>query len=185
MSFVAIHWFRVSLLLVRFISHGLLIYNLLKRQIVLPKSENEDEILFGLGQKHAWFGREEFCLCSGPNMGTLPEGFREKKEVHEESILTRYFVDESPTIELLKATFNRFTELVTGDDTLKMGYLLMVSQFFWIDEAQTAIPGWLLSLVEDINAFESFSWGSYIFDVTLFWLKNAAGKHLKRLRGDD
>ncbi|KAK3204535.1 hypothetical protein Dsin_018581 [Dipteronia sinensis] len=165
--------------------HGMLIYNLLKRQIILPNSENEDEIWFGLGQNEVRFGREEFCLCSGLNMGTLPEGFREKEEVREEPILTRHFTDESPTIELLEAIFNWLTEPVSGDDALKMGYQLMVSQFFGIDEARTAIPGWLFSLIEDIDAFERFPWGSYIFDVTLFWMKNVAGKHLGRLRGDD
>ncbi|KAK0584622.1 hypothetical protein LWI29_016218 [Acer saccharum] len=87
-------------------------------------------------------------------------------------------------IELLEVTFNWFTEPVAGDDVLKMGYLLMVSQFFGIDKARIAIPGWVLSLVEDINAFESFPWGSYIFDVILFWLKDVADKHLDRLRGN-
>ncbi|KAK4857250.1 hypothetical protein QYF36_026061 [Acer negundo] len=47
-----------------------------------------------------------------------------------------------------------------GDDASKMGYLLMVSQFFGIDEAWTTIPRWLLSL-------------------------NVSGKQLDRLRGDD
>ncbi|KAK3204322.1 hypothetical protein Dsin_018368 [Dipteronia sinensis] len=119
--------------------HTMLIYNLLKRQIILPNLENEDEIWFGLGQKEARFGREELCLCSGLNMGTLPEGFREKEEVREEPILTPHFPDESLMIELLEAIFNRLTEHVSGDDALKMGYLLMVSQFFGIDEARTAI----------------------------------------------
>ncbi|KAK3204846.1 hypothetical protein Dsin_018892 [Dipteronia sinensis] len=117
-------------------------------------------------------------------MGTLPEGFREKEEVRKDTILTRHFADESPTIELLEAIFNRLTEPVSGDDALKMGYLLMVSQFFGINEAPIAIHGWLFSLIEDNDAFERFLWGSYIFDVTMFWLKNAAGKHLGRLRGD-
>ncbi|KAK0595045.1 hypothetical protein LWI29_002977 [Acer saccharum] len=117
-------------------------------------------------------------------MGILPEGFQEKEEVSEESILTRYFVDENPSIELLEATFNRLTEPSEGDDALKMGYLLMVSQFFGMDEARTAIPSWVLSLVEDIDAFESFPWGSYIFDVTLCCLKNAAEKHIEKLRGN-
>ncbi|KAK0572912.1 hypothetical protein LWI29_000310 [Acer saccharum] len=163
--------------------HGMLIYNLLKRQLIGPKEENDDEMWFGLGEKKARFRREEFCLCSGLNMGTLPEGFQEKEEVNEESILTRYFVDENPSIELLEATFNRLTEPSEGDDALKMGYLLMVSQFFGMDKARTAIPSWVLSLVEDINAFESFPWGSYIFDVTLCCLKNAADKHIEKLRG--
>ncbi|KAK3198436.1 hypothetical protein Dsin_021851 [Dipteronia sinensis] len=120
--------------------HGMLTHNLLKKQIILPNSENEDEIWFGLGQKEAWFRREECCLCSGLNMGILPEGFREKEEVLGESILTRHFTDESPTIELLEVIFNWLTEPVSGDDALKMRYLLMVSQFFGIDEARTAIP---------------------------------------------
>ncbi|KAK3219500.1 hypothetical protein Dsin_013470 [Dipteronia sinensis] len=88
------------------------------------------------------------------------------------------------TIELLKDIFNRLTEPVSGDDALKMECLLMVSQFFGIDEALIAIPGWLFSLIEDIDAFERFPWSSYIFYVTLFWLKNAAGKHFGRLRGN-
>ena len=162
--------------------HGMLIYNMLKRQLIRPNSK-EDEIWFGLGQKEARYGREEFCLCSGLNMGTLPEGFKEKKEVGEQSILTRYFNDEMPSIELLEATFNRLMEPAAGDDALKMGYLLMVSQFFGIDEAKAAIPCWLFSLVEDIDGFETFSWGSYVFDVTLRWLKNVADMHLRRLRG--
>ncbi|KAK0574935.1 hypothetical protein LWI29_031134 [Acer saccharum] len=136
--------------------HGMLIYNLLKRPLIHPEEEKDDEMWFGLGEKKARFGREEFCLCSGLNMGTLPEGFQEKEEVSEEPILTRYFVDENPSIELLEETFNRLTEPSEGDDALKMGYLLMVSQFFGMDEARTAIPSWVLSLVEDIDAFECF-----------------------------
>ena len=38
--------------------HGMLIYNMLKRQLILPNSK-EDEICFGLGQKEARFWREE------------------------------------------------------------------------------------------------------------------------------
>ncbi|KAK3225691.1 hypothetical protein Dsin_005553 [Dipteronia sinensis] len=87
----------------------------------------------------ARFGRQEFCLCSGLNMGTLREGFQQKKKVRDDSILTRYFEDKRPTIELLEATFRGLT--ATEDDVaLKMGYLLMVSQFFGIDEARAAIP---------------------------------------------
>ncbi|KAK0574577.1 hypothetical protein LWI29_025685 [Acer saccharum] len=74
---------------------------------------------------------------------------------------------------------------VDGDDALKMVYILMVVQFFGIDEGRTSIPAWLWLLVEDEKAFTSFLWGSYIFDVTLYWLKNAAEKHVKKLNGKD
>ncbi|KAK0581225.1 hypothetical protein LWI29_011554 [Acer saccharum] len=60
--------------------HGMLIYNLLKRQLICPEEEKDDEMWFGLGEKKARFGREEFCLCSGLNMGTLPKGSKKKKK---------------------------------------------------------------------------------------------------------
>ncbi|KAK3228847.1 hypothetical protein Dsin_000728 [Dipteronia sinensis] len=139
---------------------------------------------FGLGRDQARFEREEFCLCCGLKMGTLPEGFREKKQVADDSILSRYFDDKRPTVELLDATFKHLT-IQEGDDALKIAYLLMVSQFFGTDEGRTAISTWLVALVEDEKAFKSFSWDFYIFDVTFFWLKNAAEKHFKNLRGQN
>ncbi|KAK3222050.1 hypothetical protein Dsin_009075 [Dipteronia sinensis] len=155
----------------------MLIYNLLKREIILPKSQKADKIWFGLGKDQARFGREEFCLCSGLNMGTLPEGFQEKNEVGEESIVSRYFEDKRPTVEFLEETYNELTG-ADGDDALKMAYLLMVAQFFGTGEGLTSVPAWLWLLVEDEKAFTSFSWGTYVFDVTLYWLKNAAEKHI-------
>ncbi|KAK0596030.1 hypothetical protein LWI29_012107 [Acer saccharum] len=132
------------------------IYNLLKREILLPKSK-PDEIWFGFGKHRARFGRKEFCLYTGLDMGTLLESFREKTELIA----------------------------VDGDDALKMAYVLMVAQFFETNEGWTSIPVWVWALIEDEKEFTSFSWGLYIFDVTLYWLKNAVEKHLKRLRGED
>ncbi|KAK2634817.1 hypothetical protein Ddye_029609 [Dipteronia dyeriana] len=84
-------------------------------------------------QVEASFGREKCCLCSGIKMGTLPEDFREKKQVDDDSVLSRYFDDKSLTIELLDATFKHLTAM-EGDDALKMVYLFMVSQFFNTDD---------------------------------------------------
>ncbi|KAK3218599.1 hypothetical protein Dsin_012569 [Dipteronia sinensis] len=98
--------------------------------------------------------------------------------------LWRYFEDKRPTVELLEATFKEL-KAVDGDDALKMTYLLMVAQFFGTDEGRTSVPAWLWPLVEDEKTFTSFSWGTYIFDVTLYWLKNAAEKQVKKLRCED
>ncbi|KAK2648898.1 hypothetical protein Ddye_016387 [Dipteronia dyeriana] len=100
------------------------------------------------------------------------------KEVCEDSILSRYFKGKRPMVELLEVTFQELMN-AEDDDALKMAYLLMVFEFFETDEGQTSVPIWLWFLVEDEEAFLSFFlWGSYIFDVTLFWLKNAFEKHL-------
>ena len=59
--------------------YGQLIHNILKREIIHPKGQREDEMWFGLGKSLAHFGQEEFCLCSDLNMGQLPEGFGSKR----------------------------------------------------------------------------------------------------------
>ncbi|KAK0586769.1 hypothetical protein LWI29_012036 [Acer saccharum] len=53
--------------------HGILIHNLLKREVIIPE-QREDEIWLGLGRSQVRFGKEEFCLCSGLKMGPLPQG---------------------------------------------------------------------------------------------------------------
>ncbi|KAK2649937.1 hypothetical protein Ddye_017426 [Dipteronia dyeriana] len=95
-------------------------------------------------------------------MGIMPEGFREKKTMCEDNVLARYFEDKSPMIELLEATFKGLMA-TEADDVLDMGYVLMVSQFFVIDEARTAIPGSLLSLVKNDNGFKAPFGGRLVF----------------------
>ena len=58
--------------------HGLLIHNLLKREVIKPE-QREDEIWLGIGRSQVRFGKEEFCVCSGLRMGPLPQGFNKKK----------------------------------------------------------------------------------------------------------
>ena len=73
------------------------------------------------------------------NMGTLLEGFKENTEVGNQSILSKYFEEERPTVELLDAIFQLLI-VADGDDTLKMAYVLMVTQFFGINEGWTSVP---------------------------------------------
>ena len=89
--------------------YGQLIHNILKREIIHPKGQREDEMWFGLGNSQARFGQEEFCLCSGLNMGQLPKGFANNSEVREDSMLTRIFKGKRPTAEILYATLRKMT----------------------------------------------------------------------------
>ncbi|KAK3229606.1 hypothetical protein Dsin_001487 [Dipteronia sinensis] len=161
--------------------HGKLIHNLLKREIIIP-GQRDDEIWLGLGRSKVRFGKEEFCLCSGLKMGMLPQGFNEKKDVEKGLLLKRYFKEKRPNAELVYATMKNLTS-EKGEDILKMSYIFMVSQFFGTDDGQKAIHGWMFALVEDEEAFKKFPWGSYIYSITLFWLKRLTEKHLSTLRG--
>ncbi|KAK0598360.1 hypothetical protein LWI29_033975 [Acer saccharum] len=161
--------------------HGILIHNLLKREVIIPE-QREDEIWLGLGRSQVRFGKEEFCLCSGLKMGPLPQGFNKKKAPEEGSLLNRHFKEKRLTADLLYATMKRLTS-DEGEDVLKMASIFMISQFFGTDDGWKAIPGWMFALVDDEEAFKKFPWGSYIYSITLFWLKRFTQKHVHTLRG--
>ncbi|KAK2663297.1 hypothetical protein Ddye_001871 [Dipteronia dyeriana] len=160
--------------------HGMLIYNLLKKEIIHPKGR-EDEIWFGLGQKKVCFGKEQFCVCSGLKMGVMPEVFLKMKPDVEAYFYTKYF-KHTPTPEVLESIFAQGTE-ADGEHLLKMAYILMVCQFFGKDDQMSVIPGWLIVLVDNEQAFTNFPWGTYIFSMTLFSLHSSTKKRLQRLRG--
>ena len=86
-----------------------LIHNILKREIIHPKGQREDEMWFGLGKSKACFCQEEFCVCSGLNMGQLLEGFANNNEVQEDSMLRIIFKGTRPTAELLYVTLRKMT----------------------------------------------------------------------------
>ena len=98
--------------------------------------------------------------------------------------MCRYFKGKRPSGELLFGTFKQLTD-ADGDDALKMAYILMVSQFFGTEEARKAVPGWLLTLVEDEKAFNTFSWGTYFHNYTMGWLKGLLHNHITTLRGTE
>ncbi|KAK0590881.1 hypothetical protein LWI29_032794 [Acer saccharum] len=163
--------------------YGQLIHNILKREINHPKGQREDEMWFGLGNSKACFGQEEFCLCSGLNMGQLSEGFKNNNEVPEDSILRRIFTGKRPTTEVLYATLRKMTA-EQSEDAYKMLNIYTVSQFFSTDDGRTtAILGWLFTLVEKEEEFKNFPWDSYMFSFTFYFLKGVLKGRLERLRG--
>ena len=163
--------------------YGQLIHNILKREIILSKGQREDEMWFGLGNSQARFGQEEFCLCSGLNMGQLPQGFANNNKVPEDSMLRRMFNGKRPTAKVLYATLRKMTS-EESEDAYKMLNIYMVSQFFGMDDGRTtAIPGWLFTLVEQEEEFKNFPWGSFIFSLTFYFLKGVLNGRLLNLRG--
>ena len=164
--------------------YGQLIHNILKREIIHPKGQREDEMWFGFGKLKARFGQEEFCVCSGLNMGQLPQGFANNNELREDSMFIRIFKGKRPTAEVLYATLRKMTP-EQSEDAYKMVNIYMVSQFFGTDDGRTtAISGWLFSLVEKEEEFAKFPWGSYIFSLTLYFFKSVLKKRLPQLRGE-
>ncbi|KAE8674852.1 Detected protein of unknown function [Hibiscus syriacus] len=157
----------------------------------LPDSiqRGEEEIWFHFPPAYTCFGRKEFCLITGLRFGHDDVG-RYTRHITRPSWLSRVFPDESiekPNLHVddMKKLFNKkdgFTRM-NDVDVVRVCLLLLLYAGFLGREARQPIPQELILLVEDLNAWNLFPWGSYIWKAT--WTKlSSAFDDRKSLRGD-
>ncbi|KAE8656819.1 hypothetical protein F3Y22_tig00116997pilonHSYRG00403 [Hibiscus syriacus] len=157
----------------------------------LPDSiqRGEEEIWFHFPPAYTCFGWKEFCLITGLRFGHDDVG-RYTRHITRPSWLSRVFPDESIEksnlhVDDLKKLFNKkdgFTRM-NDVDVVRVCFLLLLYTGFLGREARQPIPQELILLVEDLNAWNLFSWGSYIWKAT--WTKlSSAFDDRKSLRGD-
>ena len=58
------------------------------------------------------------------------------------------------------------------EDPLKIALVLFVGRFLFGANYRKTVSLWLFTLVEDMKQFNSFSWGKFIFQITLHYLNN-------------
>ena len=61
------------------------------------------------------------------------------------------------------------------DDPLKITLVLFVERFLFGADYRKTISSWLFSLAEDMEQFNNFLWGKFIFQMTLYYLNNVGG----------
>ena len=59
------------------------------------------------------------------------------------------------------------------EDPLKMTLVLFVERFLFGANYRKTVSLWLFSLAEDMEQFNSFPWGKFVFQMTLHYLNNA------------
>ena len=147
---------------------GALILRLLARELVGDQCRR-DEVWFGIGNKAARFGKQEFLMVTGLPFGRispkvlaldrqgLPSGnvymriCRDQKLENNRAILK--FVENSTDLD--------------SDDALKILYAVFVERFLIGAEGDRPIKKLVWHMVEDLEKFEKFPWGTFAFSHTL------------------
>ncbi|PWA82616.1 uridine kinase-like protein [Artemisia annua] len=152
----------------------------------IPEQPKNDEILFRVGGHELRFGREEFCLITGFRFGTIKpssEGschipFRDRVFSH---IPGKISIKGSDVASIFKDSFDQISDL----DAVRICLLLLLEIGFIGRQPNFVIDEELLRLVEDLDSWNTFPWGSYIWNVTYPQLAGALqtrrGLHLSNL----
>ncbi|KAI5354950.1 hypothetical protein L3X38_007845 [Prunus dulcis] len=135
---------------------------------------NIDKIQFSGQIVHGVVLRRDFCLITVLRFGEVPEV--SSGESDEIRLQKRYFIDEGITCNALEEAFLRCTE---EDDIYKLALVYFAELVVLGRDKHLNINLNYLTLVEDLDAFNRYPWGSVSFDKTQDSLFSAPTKYVK------
>ncbi|KAM6564141.1 hypothetical protein CsatB_024139 [Cannabis sativa] len=121
------------------------------------KSDKPDEVHFYVGRKRCRFGRVEFGLVTGLNLLPGPTEEDIKQNGSSDRLIQEYFNGSaSITFGQLRRVFESCTE---ADDVYKLGMALFVMGVLTGKEEKTAVPPFVIRMVDNLPFFYEYPWG--------------------------
>ena len=124
------------------------------------------------------FGRVEFCLLTGLKFGyfnledfeNAPTPLVQRIFPHLQSAVT--------LLDLLKLFEGPDFLKLEEQDAIRLCLVIFVEFILCGREPRHEVQTFLFALVEDLDAFDDFPWGSYCWVPTYYSLRNAAWEHI-------
>ncbi|KAI5350503.1 hypothetical protein L3X38_003394 [Prunus dulcis] len=159
---------------------GQIVHGVVLRRVAGQGVKDLDGPSFLLGCDVAQFTRQDFCLITGLRFGEVPEV--SSGESDEIRLQKRYFIDEGITCNALEEAFLRCTE---EDDIYKLALVYFAELVVLGRDKHLNINLNYLTLVEDLDAFNRYPWGSVSFDKTQDSLFSAPTKYVKSFENEE
>ncbi|KAJ0794718.1 putative phospholipase [Helianthus annuus] len=140
---------------------------------------HQNTLFFRVGDQELRFGPQEFCLITGMRFGPhhweygrVDSAFRERVFGHA----------GRPKVRDLKHVFHHSLDELSDLDAVRICLLMMVEVGFMAKDTRLMVDLILLELVEDLDSWNTFPWGSYVWKVLYKHLHNAGAKRSARCR---
>ncbi|GJT90720.1 uridine kinase-like protein [Tanacetum coccineum] len=157
---------------------GMLVHAILQTQYI-PEQPVDDVILFRIQDHELRFSREEFCLITGlpfGSMGQLQE-MSSDNPFTDNPFRDRVFghipVGKPVALSDVQAIFQNSLDMLTDLDAIRICLLLLLELGFAGRDPRRAVNVNLLRLVEDLDSWNTFPWGSYIWSFTYHQLRDS------------
>ncbi|XP_057811255.1 uncharacterized protein LOC131025477 [Salvia miltiorrhiza] len=155
----------------RYASANNVLHHLLSRQI-----EGGDipphEAWFVVGSRIIRFTAPDYALITGLHFGFCEFDPDAEHQIPANSIFYRYFGGRPTKVGTLKTKFKAKQLGKDPEDYIKAGNLLMY-YLFLLCRDDVYIEAWAWTLVEDLDEWNWFPWGSYTYQVLLHYLSLA------------
>ncbi|KAL5563004.1 hypothetical protein UlMin_032751 [Ulmus minor] len=159
-----------------FITSGKIIHYLILRQVGSPK---KNEMWFSIGGTPVQFGKKEFALITGLNCGPRPNDETMEKHAQSTKLKKRIFKNVPTNQKItLKDIETRLAsdDWDNDDDQFRLALVYFVEGILIAQEWKNPIRDNYLSMVEDLDFFLSYPWGTECFKHTIASLKRDVKK---------
>ncbi|XP_062106959.1 uncharacterized protein LOC133818226 isoform X1 [Humulus lupulus] len=143
---------------------GALVHTLLLRKV---KSLRGDEVHFLMGPNLCKFGVHDFSIITGMSCSCPPLAVDIEPHITSSRLVDTYFSVEPEKNIRLSMLERAFSMCDVPDDLYKLGLVYFVEGILLGAENDNAIWRDSLSMVEDLDYFEKYPWGSLSFDTTV------------------
>ncbi|KAL5818470.1 hypothetical protein ACOSQ3_022361 [Xanthoceras sorbifolium] len=143
---------------------GQFCYHILLRECHVDNAENE--MWFVIGGNRTRFSANEFCLVSGLRLrDTVVHTIQEDDMCR---IWQKYFKGaKKVTGTKLQSLFERMEEEHDDDDDMiKLALLLILEMTLLRKDLRTKVEYWAMKLVDNLEEFNRFPWGSFVYSRT-------------------
>ncbi|KAI7753666.1 hypothetical protein M8C21_015808 [Ambrosia artemisiifolia] len=142
-------------------------------------------LFFRVGGRELRFGPEEFCLITGlrfvPHLWRhhLIQGRPEPDITFRERVFGH--VKAQLKVSDLKNVFNSSLDQLSDLDAVRLCLLMLLEVGFMGCEAKSVVEPALLRLVEDLDSWSSYPWGSHVWKAVYGQLHNALAERSARV----
>ncbi|KAK2642552.1 hypothetical protein Ddye_024315 [Dipteronia dyeriana] len=135
-------------------------------------NENTSSLWYHIGNGVIRFSPVEFCLVSGLTFGAYSESTLEIFKRKDSRLRRSYFQDSKVHVKMMIDWFRNLglNNKYSDDDIVKSALILILEMTLVGKDDRTSILYWALKLADDLDAFNKFLWGSFLYDRTFNFL---------------
>ncbi|KAK0592836.1 hypothetical protein LWI29_026347 [Acer saccharum] len=138
---------------------------LLRECHVKNDEENSSHLWYHVGNGVIRFSPVEFCLVSGLTFGEYSESTSNLFKRKNSRLRRSYFQESKVSVKMVVDWFRNLipNNNNSDEDMVKLALILLLEMTLVGKDDRNAILYWALELVDDLDAFNRFPWGSFIY----------------------
>lgn len=161
------------------------VHHVLSREITRDGAEDHD-MWFQINDAHVHFSKVEFAMVTGLRFGPSDFDTTADYDISQVRAFNLFTRGGDVTIADLLKTFTDEKKRLNdpnGESYFQVAHILVLYLFILAYDTNRYVDYWVWALVDDMDDFNSFPWGAYIFLTLKHYVKNISRRNHYHFHG--